>query len=475
MRTLVLVAALVVCVPGLLAAQSPAASTEARSGERPDEARTTAAAIEAVVRADYTKAATLLKPLVDNWNGSVSEAAAFFLATLYENGLGVPQDLPRACALYTRVYSGTGPFARLAEPLARAQMTDRLNPEQTRECVMLANVGVNHGFAPARFSLDADRSVAIELSNKKQEVVATVSQQGEEKTFPLQAALGSGSVFLPIEHTVLEWPRGSGSLRHFVEVAAWVPLPDARWQLAWTLAEIADKQVLTVAEGALTTIVGETRPSDVSVRLRELVTLEVNEAGSVEFAILNGTDATRERVPDVVERREREDELQRRRAADQKVNWKRRRDPGRAPSFAYTDSQACGGILLSGWSAERAESIAIRADRFFLEQTPSPRSFDLAALPPEIEVVVNVFEQGQRGWSACSDVTTIGQDQNQETWRAVSGTMRIDLSPAGARDGAASPVRATIQIDDAEFRGPAGTSRAAQPIKVSAVAVGPVP
>ena len=51
----------------------------------------------------------------------------------------------------------------------------------------------------------------------------------------------------------------SGALRHFVEVAAWVPLPDARWQLAWTLAEIADKQVITVAEGALTTIIGETR------------------------------------------------------------------------------------------------------------------------------------------------------------------------------------------------------------------------
>ena len=83
------------------------------------------------MRADYTKAATLLKPLVDNWNGSVSEAAAFFLATLYENGLGVPQDLPRACALYTRVHGGggNGPFARLAEPLARAQMTNRLDAE----------------------------------------------------------------------------------------------------------------------------------------------------------------------------------------------------------------------------------------------------------------------------------------------------------------------------------------------------------
>ena len=358
MRTLVLVAALVVCVPGLSAAQSPpAVSAEARSGERPDEARTTAAAIEAIVRADYAKATTLLKPLVDNWTGDVSEAAAFFLATLYENGLGVPQDLPRSCALYLRIEQGRGPFARVAGPLARAHM-DQLGRDRVNECVMLANVGVNHGFAPARFSLDAERSVTIELSNKTQEVVATISQQGEEKRFPLQAALGSGSIFLPIEHTALEWPRDSGSLRHFVEVAAWVPLPDARWQLAWTLAEIADKQVITVAEGALTTIVGETLPSDVSVRLRELVTLEVNEAGSVEFAILNGAETTRERVPDVAERREAEDELRKRRAADEKVNWKRRRDPGRAPSFAFTDARVCGDLWLSGWSAERAESIA---------------------------------------------------------------------------------------------------------------------
>ena len=279
MRTLVLVAALIVCAPGFSSAQQS------------DDARATADALEAIVRADYAKATTLLKPLVDNWAGDVSEAAAFFLATLYENGLGVPQDLPRSCALYLRLEQGRGPFARVAGPLARAHM-DRLGPDRVNECVRLANVGVNHGFAPTRFSLDAERSVAVELSSKTQEVVATVSQQGEERTFPLQAALGSGSIFLPIEHTALEWPRDSGALRHFVEVAAWVPLPDARWQLAWTLAEIADKQVITVAEGALTTIIGETPPSDTLVRLRELVTLEVNETGLVEFAILNGAEAT---------------------------------------------------------------------------------------------------------------------------------------------------------------------------------------
>jgi hypothetical protein len=431
--------------------------------------------MEAIVRADYTKAVALLKPLVDNWTGSVGSAGAFFLAALYENGLGLPQDLPRACALYLRVEADGGPFARLAGPLARVHM-EQLGPERQSECVMLANVGVNHRFAPARFSLDTDRWVAVELSSKNQEVVATISDGGKEKTSPLQAALGSGSIFLPIEHTALESPRGSGTLRHFIEVAAWVPLEDSRWQLAWSLSEIADKDVVLVAEETLSTIAGNSAPSDVSVPIRELVALEVNDAGAVEFAILNGADARRERVPAVAERREVQEEARKRRAADEKVNWKRRRDAARAPSFSYTDSRACGDVLLSGWSAERSESIAIRADRRFLEeQAGAQRTFDLAALPPELDVVVNVFDRPQRDWSVCSDVTVIEEGQRRETWRAVSGTIRIQLPQSGT--GGVDQHRASVQIDNAEFQGTDGTnSRPTQPIQLSAVAVGgPVP
>ena len=228
------------------------------------------------------------------------------------------------------------------------------------------------------------------------------------------------------------------------EVAAWVPLPDARWQLAWTLAEIADERVFEPSqEGWLTTIVGETRPSDVSVRLRELVTLEVNEAGSVEFAILNGTDATREHVPDVAERREREDELQRRRAADQKVNWKRRRDPGRAPSFAYTDSQACGGDPWLLRLVGRARRIDCHPRRPVL-----PGADPIAAeLRPgrlagrRSKSWSTCSNRGQRGWSACSDVTTTGARTSiSRPGGRSAGRCASTCSPAGARDSAARPV-----------------------------------
>ena len=79
MRTLVLVAALIVCAPGFSSAQQS------------DDARATADALEAIVRADYAKATALLKPLVDNSTGDVSEAAAFFLATLYRTASVCPR------------------------------------------------------------------------------------------------------------------------------------------------------------------------------------------------------------------------------------------------------------------------------------------------------------------------------------------------------------------------------------------------
>ena len=470
MRTLVIAAALVVCAPGYPAAQSrPPVAIQPRGDARPDDAGAAAAAIQAIVQADYTNAATLLKPLVDNWTGRVSEAAAFFLATLYENGLGVPQDLPRACALYSRIEGGGGPFARLAGPLARAQF-ERLGPDRADECVLLASVGINHGFAPARFMLDADSWVAVDLSSKDHSVVATVSARGEEKTSPLQAALNSGSIFLPLEHTAVEWPRGSGSHRHFLEVAAWVPLPDSSWQLAWSLSEIAGKDIVSVAEGTLTTIAGTAPPSDVSVELRDLVSLDVNEAGSIEFAVLDAAEARRERVPDVAERREVQDELRKRRAADEKVNWKRRSDPDRSPTFAYTDARACGLLWLSGWSPERTESIAVNADWEFLKAQAATRTYDLASLPAEIDVVVKVFDRPQRDWSVCSDVTAREQGERQETWRAVSGTLHIELPRS--TDQGTNRYRASIRIDDAEFVGPGGAnSRSSRPITVSAVAV----
>ena len=159
-------------------------------------------------------------------------------------------------------------------------MTDRLDPEQTRECVMLANVGVNHGFAPARL---ASTPNARWRSNCRKEAGGGGDCFATGRGEDVSAAGGARlRIRLPADRThrarMATRLRLAAPLRRSGRVGA---AAGRRWQLAWTLAEIADKQVIAVAEGVLTTIVGETRPSDVSFRLRELVTLEVNEAGSV--------------------------------------------------------------------------------------------------------------------------------------------------------------------------------------------------
>ena len=79
---------------------------------RPGRAQTsTADAIDAFVRGDYQRAAEILKPVTDRWPGKVDEVATFFMAALYENGLGMPQDVVRACALRFRSEFSQGLFA----------------------------------------------------------------------------------------------------------------------------------------------------------------------------------------------------------------------------------------------------------------------------------------------------------------------------------------------------------------------------
>jgi len=473
----ILVAAIILCAPPLVAAQ-PSPAGPAGSWVPPAEgAHATTAAIDAILRGDYAQAAAILTPIVDRWAEETEavSVAAFFMATLYENGLGVPQDRARACALYARSEVGNGPFARVAGQLMRASM-DGLETDLASSCVMMAGVGVNHGFTPASFTLDVDHSVSIDLASKNQEVVATVSFRGNDKEAALQLPLTPGAIFLPIKYTALDSRDGLGPRRHFIEASTWVPVSESRWELAWTLSEIVQADVVAVASEVLTLFEAEMPPSTAMVELRDLVTLHVNDAGHVEFGILGGPDPRREGIPTYAERKELEDLEKKRKAADQKVNWKRRRSPDRPPAFAYADADGCGDLLLYGWSAERAESIAIRADKDLLQLSPAsaPHVLDLAAQAGNIEVFTDVFDRPQRNWAFCTDVIVREEGPNatrQGTWRAVTGTVTIQLSAPGIRAGNPNQYRATIQIDNAEFLGPTGDIvRAAKPIRVTAVA-----
>jgi hypothetical protein len=467
MRTLTCLA-VVLCLPAFAGAQAPVAAPLKPAPARVEAESATIGAITALVRGEYARAAQLLQPLVENWSAEVGPAAAFFLATLYENGLGVPHDPTRACALYARSEAGEGPLALLGRQLAQARMSE-LGTELSAECVLLANVGINHGFAPARFMLGTDHWVAVDLDTKKHSIVATMSHQGKQKSAPLGAQVSTGAVFLPIEYTALEPGQPSASPRHFIEVVAWLPQSESNWALTWTLTEIAKAEATHVATEVLTTFDGGS-PNDLAVDLRELVVLRVNETGFAEFEIRGGPEPRRDAIPDRAEREERAAESKRRSDAKQKIDWKRRRNPERAPSFTYADAEGCGDLLLHGWSNDRSEAIAIRADRALLQRGGPPQVFDLAAAQGEIEVVADVFDRPQQS-GLCDNPLLREDGHRQETWRAVAGTVRIEMSAPGVRAQHPRQYRATIQIDAAEFSGPTGERvRATKAISLTAVA-----
>ncbi len=465
----IFIAAIVLCAPALSAAQSAPPPTEAAVASPTDGAQAAIAAFDAIMRGDYAQAAAILNPIVDRWPIEQDEVAGFLLGALYESGLGVDQDVARACALFSRSATSSGPFGPLARQLMYA--ANVLGTERAADCAMLSNLGFNHGFTPTRFTLGMDHSVAIDLRSKQQEVVATVSFRGKDKDTSLRVPLDAGTIYLPFTYTPLDSRDGSAPRRHFIEAAGWIPRSEGRWELLWSLSEIVEGDVVAVATEALTTYDGDRPPHDLSLDLQDLVRVQVNEAGHAEFSVLNGPDARSEGIPTQAERQELGEQAAKRKAAEEKVNWKRRRNPGRAPSFAYADADGCGDLFLYGWSAERAESIAIRADKALLRLSAQPRVIDLAAQPVDLEVLADVYDRPQRRWRFCTDFIAHQEGERQETWRAVGGTVTIQLSEPGVRAGNPNQYRATVQIDNAEFMGPSGERvRAARPIRLTAVA-----
>ncbi len=439
---------------------------------RPGCAQTaTSGGIDAFVRGDYQRAAQILKPIAERWPGQIDDAASFFMAALYANGLGLPRNVDRACALYSRS-SGTGPFARLnAAMFAALQPT--LTADEQADCLMLATLGFDHRFEPATFNLDAGHWISIELSSRTQSVSATVTFQGKEKRTDVSAAVSQGVVFLPIRHTELEVGGALPGRRHFIEILTWIPEPTVtRWRLCWSLSEVVRQEVVPIANEVLVTSEGDGPPDRDLVDLRGLVSLRVNAAGAAEWAILAGPNARSEAIATDLERQEVGAELERRKTADDRVDWKQVRDPDRPPSFAYADADGCSEVFVYGWSADRTEVIAIRADKAALQLSTAPRTFDLALHPNEIALSVDVFERPQRNWPFCTDFV-VNDGTRRETWKAVAGAVTVQLSPPGVRARQPNQYRVTIQIDTAELVSTTGTHiRQSRPVRLVAIAGG---
>lgn len=92
------------------------------------------------------------------------------------------------------------------------------------------------------------------------------------------------------------------------------------------------------------------------------------------------------------------------RAALDGVDWNRRVDVHRLPSFSYASSGGCGNVVLYGMTGDRAETISVRASRSELQLSTTARTLDIARHPTTIAVNVNVYGQPMRHAEDCDDV-----------------------------------------------------------------------
>jgi TPR repeat protein len=118
---------------------------------------TTADGVQALIRGEYEKAASILRPLAEE-SQEPEPLALFFMATLYHWGQGVVIDQNRACGFYLRAATVASPLGTQALALARSVYMDQ--PLLRRECEV-AGAGRPPG---ASFGAGVDPIAAEEAS-----------------------------------------------------------------------------------------------------------------------------------------------------------------------------------------------------------------------------------------------------------------------------------------------------------------------
>ena len=439
--------------------------------QQPQPRMGTAAGVAAMARGDYQQAADILKPIAEGWR-TPDPMAQFFMATLYETGQGVPQDLLRACALYQRAIGPFDqPFGAQAGKRFKSLMRAH-DAEWIQDCQLLADVGFDHRFEPVTLTLTPRQSIAWDLKG------ATVTYEGKSRRFPMRLA-SRGSMFLPIRQTELTGGPPGSSARHFNEIFVWRPAADWRsWSLEWLLFEIVRDELIPVPAGSqpVVTIQAAEPPASRSFDVRAYTDLRLTANGDAEWALLQGPRAGTGLIESDAERREVRARDLARSAAAKRVDWKKERDAHRPPSMDYADADGCGGIFVYGWSDDRTEMITVRADKQLLNLSTTPATFDFARQTGTIEAVIHVYALPKGDGQFCSDVgkpILPGPAGLDETWRAVAGTITIELSPPGVRARSPRLYRASIRLTNAEFvNGSGARVRQAQPITLSAIVGG---
>lgn len=408
--------------------------------------------VSAMLRGDYQQAAAILLPIVEDPQQR-DPAAAFFMATLYDTGRGVPVDQVRACALYQQ--ATLDPNSVYADP---AQLLSRRlwmawGNDWFQECQLVANIGIDHRFQPATFTLGAGYKVEWTLTT------ATVTYQSQTKSTPLAMMGTRGIMFLPLQYTELRSPASPEPL-HFFELFSWVPSA-AKWALAARLYEVyRDDVVIADVTDALATVTTAEPPSLTPSDLRTLLDLHVNAQGAVELTV-GGVRPGQRIIATRAEKLAAIEKERARAAADARVDWNAALDVNRVPSMTYMEAQGCAHIFLFAASEDRGEVITFRGDARSLQLSAQSRQFDLSKEQRAFSLQIHVYERPVRH-DFCSDVGTTMPAES--AWQAVSGIVDIELSSRG---------QATVRILGAEFVGPGGKRiRLNRPIVLTAIVGG---
>jgi hypothetical protein len=425
--------------------------------------QTTADGVRAFEEGDYATAARILRPLAEDTLRR-DAFAQFYMASLYEHGDGMRMDLVRACALYFDAMANSrGAFSRNAE-MRSAAVRRSLNKQESEECSLLQQVGLQHGFTPVTFALAFGHSISFELAG------ATIEFKGERRWVESDLVAPRGIRFLPAQYTEVITRSGKDpGQRHFIELLVWEPLEtrDAplRWNLRWHLFEVVRHDLAQIHSEDVILAAPEPRP----VNPRDLAQVRVNGAGRAEWVVF-GADERGGVIESDAEAKDRKEQARARHAAYARVDWTRVKDVRRVPAFAHTDADGCGHVFNFGWSDDRMEAISVRADKELLNLSTAG-TFDIASKAYALDVFIHVFERPVRSSPFCTDVIGNYDPPNpKRVWKAISGTVHIELSPPGVSAIAPFAYRATIRISGAEFVSETGARvRQVEPITLTAI------
>jgi len=232
---------------------------------------TTAEGLAAMLAGDYASAARIFRPLAED-APSPDPIATFFLATLYNGGIGVHRDDFRACGLYLRAAVPENPFSEQSVRLARAIHHD--HPLGIEECTRARDFRWNRP-SDAKFTLGADHWVSIDSNG------LTVGFQGAQKSVTVLS--GAGWVFLSTRYTQVDVVRPVETRRHFIEYFAWLPPRSSqpRWTLVWLPYEIVGLDVSAIMRGGIDVATAAQPSTDPA--LADRIRIRVNSEGEAEW------------------------------------------------------------------------------------------------------------------------------------------------------------------------------------------------